>query len=288
MKKQLKTALLSLLGLITLASCGGNEPSSSTSDTTPSNPSDTTTEPEDPLAKYDFDFHGLKDEDPYEANNISFGGILEDIRLGMWLAAENEEVEKYEFKISFENAEDQSFTVEIDDESILTYGTETINGKVTHMLYPHKTGGTTLKIYDANHTLIYRHIVNCRVAVTDVDIMLEQLYKADRWKGVVFNSPYNNYSMTFDYSMETGKYTSVSLYAVEQNVDKGITPFEINPDTATISRLDSFHTLEFECTPTANTEIKPVTLAVSLSLDVMYLSDSMMLIDLFRPVYETL
>lgn len=263
---------LSLALIGTVSAC--QQPSSSNTSNSSSESSS--------LDEYNFDFKGITIDNTYVSTDCSFSGIINDVLLGNWMVAE----ETYYFNIEFKTIVEQTFRVDIEDESILTYEKIDAEGQIMHTLVGHKTGGTVVKIYDSEDTLVYRAAINCRVAVRDPYIMMEQIAKADYWYGLLASTiGYGQYRMVFDLNEETGYSNLCTLSAIDSGVDYGQSIFTIDLESGEEFSEDTFRTLDFTCTMVNNPEIKPVKFAVSLALDTIYVSESFGVLDMFRPAY---
>lgn len=229
---------------------------------------------------FDFEFNGITIDNSY-MSGCTISGILMDLSVGSWLVAGDVNT----FTIEMTNLTDQSFTVKFDDPSIAKYEQRDINGKPTHCIIGLKTGGTVIKIYDANDDLVYREALNCRVPFTDNKLIFDKLIEADYWYGAFSASMRSEYRLMFSYSEEDGMYNSCSLSMKDSDHDYGISEFLVNLDSATESHFDTFHTMDYTVTQLNGAEIQPVKFAVSLALDTIFISDELGVIDFFRPMY---
>ncbi len=283
MKKQL---LFTLLTMTLLTACGGttssvasSAPASSPSSTTTSEVSSSTSD--SPYSDFDLSFRGITIDNVYEDySSASFGGMLEDIGIGAWMVVGDE----YTINVDIKDLSDQTISVEFDDPSICEYRLDEIDGQKSQKLIPLKTGGTTMRIYDANHDLIYRNAINCRVAIRDIDTMFEVLYQADYWAGAFSSAAgigYYRFSMSADEN-----HNIVTISGQDSGISYAPAQFEVDLDNYVESDVETFHTFDFSCTMiTTDTSLNITHFAVSLSLDTIYVSEDIGILDFFRPVY---
>lgn len=229
---------------------------------------------------FDLSFNGITIDNAYQGG-CKIGGVLMDLSVGAWIVAGDVNV----FTIEMNDMADQSFSVDIGDPSIAKYEKRETDGQVTHCLIGLKTGGTIIKIYNADGDLVYREALNCRVPIKDNKTIFDKLAEADYWYGAFSAAMKMEYRLLFSLDEESGLYSSCSLSMKEPGHDYGVSEFKINLDSATESHFDAFHTMDYTVTQINGAEIKPTIFAISLALDTIYISDELGVIDFFKPMY---
>ncbi len=254
------------------------DPTVSITPTVPTTPSVS----EDPYKDYGLDFHGVSIDNAYVASNITISGIIQSIQIGQWLTTDMD----YVFGVSIANVADQSIRVEFEEDGIIEYELQTVNGATRHVLRGLKTGGTTIRIYDSNNVLLFREAINARKTVYDFDIMQEYLTSADYWQGLFGLALSSDYKLVFRTGDEDELIATYSV--IDSNVDYGSIDFVVNFDTANNVQDADFSIWKFSVTVLAESDqLDPIELHVSKALDLIYLIEGggLGLADFFAPIF---
>lgn len=234
---------------------------------------------------YDYEFNGYTtDSKPYASHDYHFSGILEDISIGAWVVVGDVNT----FSVDARQGLTPAIKVEFEHDGIIKHEIIKQNDKDVHALTALKTGGTTLKIYaeeDGDDVLIFRNVINARVAIKDNKVIFDKLAEADYWEGVFTNSSkIGDFRLMFNQG-EEGIYNDCTVSLKENAEDHGIRKFIVDLDSGKEAHNLTFHIMSYTVnTYESGQDINPVTFDVSLALDMIYLSDKDGLIDFFRPV----